>query len=165
MALSHLEPGYLDIKVNAMKSTIITAAVLFFLSAPLAVLAEVPLVAATLSGVEETVAESSDQQAVAEMLSEVAVTTAGSVESQVLTKVPAVAVAPAAPGQPCPMHGMGNMHRGMGQGGMGPGSKKPGCDCGGKRQQDKHQQVVQRLDMIEARIAKIELMLESLMRR
>jgi hypothetical protein len=64
------------------------------------------------------------------------------------------------------MHGMGKMRKGMmGQGGKGPGCMKQGCGHGGKGQQDRHQQVVRRLDMIEARIAKIEVMLESLMQR
>jgi hypothetical protein len=40
---------------------------------------------------------------------------------------------------------------------------KKGMHGGGHH--DKHAQVVQRLDMIEARMAKIELMLESLMKR
>ena len=52
------------------------------------------------------------------------------------------------------MHG-GGQH---GKGGQGGGQH-------GKGGHDKHQQVVQRLDMIEARMAKIEAMLEILMRR
>ena len=35
----------------------------------------------------------------------------------------------------------------------------------GKGHHDKHAQVVKRLDLIEARLAKIEVMLENLMRR
>jgi hypothetical protein len=57
--------------------------------------------------------------------------------------------------------------------GKGMGGMKPGCDhshkgYGGKRMmmmQGRHEDVVRRLDMIEARMAKIEAMLESLMRR
>jgi hypothetical protein len=49
--------------------------------------------------------------------------------------------------------------------GMGPGGMKPGCDHRGMGQQGRHEQVVRRLDMIEARMAKIEAMLERLMRR
>ena len=55
--------------------------------------------------------------------------------------------------KPCPMKGMGGMMRGA------------GCKCKGKGQGKKHEQVVRRLDMIEARMAKIEAMLESLMKR
>lgn len=47
--------------------------------------------------------------------------------------------------------GQGGMKRGGGRQGMG--------------RHDKHDEVVKRLDMIEARMAKIEAMLESLMRR
>ncbi len=47
--------------------------------------------------------------------------------------------------------GQGGMKRGGGRQGMG--------------RHDKHDEVVRRLDMIEARMAKIEAMLESLMRR
>jgi hypothetical protein len=49
--------------------------------------------------------------------------------------------------------------------GPGPGGMKPGCDHRGKGMRAKHEEVVQRLDMIEARMAKIEAMLESLMKR
>lgn len=74
------------------------------------------------------------------------------------------AAAAAMPGKPpCPMHGMG---KGMGPGGMGMmGGDKPGCDKRGKFMSQRHAEVVQRLDMIEARMAKIEAMLESLMKR
>ena len=67
----------------------------------------------------------------------------------------------AMPKQPCPKYGMGMKHRGKGPDGKGMGG--PGCKC--KRKHKRHQQVVQRLDMIEARMAKIEAMLESLMKR
>ena len=50
--------------------------------------------------------------------------------------------------------------RGKGHGGM-----KHGGGQHGKGKHDKHDQVVKRLDMIEARLAKIEAMLESLVRR
>ena len=63
------------------------------------------------------------------------------------------------------MQGMGKMRKRMGQDGKGPGCRKPGCDRDGSGQQGKHEQVVRRLDMIEARIAKMEAMLESLMQR
>ena len=160
-----------------MKSTLLTAAIVFFLTSPVSLLAVevMPVdvdsitqqtVAETRPDADMTVTESTEQQAVAGMLSEIAVTTAGSVEPQVLSEIPADVAAPATPGQPCPMHGMGKMRKGMmGQGGKGPGCMKQGCGHGGKGQQDRHQQVVRRLDMIEARIAKIEVMLESLMQR
>jgi hypothetical protein len=61
--------------------------------------------------------------------------------------------------------GMGMMHRGKGQHGKGHGGMKHGGGQHGKGHHEKHRQVVQRLDMIEARLAKIEAMLESLMRR
>jgi hypothetical protein len=55
----------------------------------------------------------------------------------------------------------GGMMRGGGQHGKG----GHGGGQHGKGGHDKHRQVVQRLDMIEARMAKIEAMLEILMRR
>ena len=82
------------------------------------------------------------------------------------------------PGTPQMMPGKGMMHsggqRGKGQGGMmhgggqrgkGQGGMMHGGGQHGKGGHDKDRQVVQRLDMIEARMAKIEAMLESLMRR
>lgn len=61
---------------------------------------------------------------------------------------------------PCPMSGKGMKHKGMGQHGMGHQGMKHG-----KGKHEKHEQVVRRLDMIEARMARIEAMLEALMRR
>lgn len=55
-------------------------------------------------------------------------------------------------------HGQGMRHSGKCK-----HKGKKGMHGGGHH--DKHAQVVQRLDMIEARMAKIELMLESLMKR
>jgi hypothetical protein len=82
------------------------------------------------------------------------------------------------PGTPQMMPGKGIMHsggqRGKGQGGMmhsggqrgkGQGGMMHGGGQHGKGGHDKDRQVVQRLDMIEARMAKIEAMLEILMRR
>ena len=72
------------------------------------------------------------------------------------------------------MRGMGLMHKGKGQGGMmhgggqhgkGQGGMMRGGGQHGKRGHEKDRQVVQRLDMIEARMAKIEAMLEILVRR
>ena len=121
--------------------------------------------------------EATVQQAVAETLPEAA---APAPEPQAVTEAPVPAIEtgaePAAPETPldviatdagasgaqadkapCPTQGKGKgmMHRGMDHAG-----KKPCCDRKGK-----HEQVVQRLDMIEARMAKIETMLESLMQR
>jgi len=68
------------------------------------------------------------------------------------------AATPETPGMPRMMHG-GDQH-GKGQGGMMHGGGRHGKQGG-----DKHRQVLQRLDMIEARMAKIEAMLEILVRR
>jgi hypothetical protein len=73
-----------------------------------------------------------------------------------------------------PMRGMGLMHKGKGQGGMMHGGGRHGKGKGGmmrgggqhgKGGHEKDRQMVQRLDMIEARMAKIEAMLEILVRR
>ena len=197
-----------------MKSTVLAAAILLSLACPLSVLAEAPAVsvnplavevvpvvveasaqpdsAATLSVTENPVTELPKPQTLVETLSEAAVTTAGSVELQGVSKIsaeaapsaierveePAVSEAPAEevvagamaadaaiPGQPSPMHGMGMMHKRMGHYGKGPGGGKPGCDHGGRGRQNYQEQLVRRLDMIEARMAKMEAMLESLMQR
>ena len=80
---------------------------------------------------------------------------------------------------PRPAHSKGMMHQGKGphgkgHGGMKHGGARQGKGHGGKKHcskkhgdggTDKHQQVVQRLDMIEARMAKMEAMLEIMMRR
>jgi hypothetical protein len=61
--------------------------------------------------------------------------------------------------------GHGGKKHGGGQHGKSHGGKK---QCAGKQGDgghDKHQQVVQRLDMLEARMAKIEAMPEILLRR
>lgn len=63
------------------------------------------------------------------------------------------------------MHEMGSMHKGKGQQGRGDHGGKHGGGQHGKGKHGKHEQVVKRLDMIEARLAKIEAMLESLVRR
>lgn len=59
----------------------------------------------------------------------------------------------------------GGMKHGGGQYGKGQGGMKHGGGRHGKGSHEKDRQVVQRLDMIEARMAKIEAMLEILMRR
>jgi hypothetical protein len=68
------------------------------------------------------------------------------------------------PGTPQMMPGKGMM-RGGGQHGKGQGGKMHGGGQHGKGGNEKERQVVQRLDMIEARMAKIEAMLETLIRR
>jgi hypothetical protein len=61
--------------------------------------------------------------------------------------------------------GQGGMMRGGGQHGKGQGGMMRGGGQHGKGGHEKHRQVIQRLDMIEVRMAKIEAMLEILMRR
>lgn len=65
----------------------------------------------------------------------------------------------------CPKHGKGMMHKHKCHHDKGHGGMKHHCKHDKKGKHEKHQRVVQRLDMIEARLAKIEAMLESLMRR
>ena len=125
-----------------MKCASITVAMMLFLAGPVSVLAEeqavstgAPVVTNTAS---ETVATETD------------------------------AATPANPAASHQMHQMG-MHKGKGhQGKGGHGGMKHGGGQHGKGKHDKHgkhEQVVKRLDMIEARLAKIEAMLESLVRR
>lgn len=67
-----------------------------------------------------------------------------------------------------PMSAMGMGHKGHCKHGKGHGGMKHGHQGKGehgKGHHDKHAQVVKRLDLIEARLAKIEVMLENLMRR
>ena len=60
-------------------------------------------------------------------------------------------------------HGKG--HHGKGHHGKGKGHHGKGHHGKGKGMHKQHAQVVQRLDLIEARLAKMEAMLESLIRR
>ena len=69
------------------------------------------------------------------------------------------------PQSPCPMHNKGMMHKHKCHHDKGRGGMKHHCKHDKKGKHERHQRVVQRLDMIEARLAKIEAMLESLMRR
>ena len=71
----------------------------------------------------------------------------------------------ATPATPQLMPGKGRMHKGGGQHRKGQGGMKHGGGQHSKGGHEKHRQVVQRLDMIEVRMAKIEAMLEILMRR
>ena len=150
-----------------MKSTILTATMLLSLAGPLSTLAEVP--AATVEPLALEVESGTPAVTTA--------TTGSIIEEQAVPETPSHEVTASAtvgspdmvtPGRPCPMHGMGKMGKmgkGMGHGDHGQGCKKQGCDRHGEGKQDRHEQVVRRLDMIEARIAKIEVMLESLMQR
>jgi hypothetical protein len=121
-----------------MKCTSVTVAMLIFLAGSASVMAE-----------EETVS------AEAPALTSTATETAVSATE---------AAKPANPAASHQMHEKGMMHKGKG----GHGGMKRGCGQHGKGKHDKHakhEQVVKRLDMIEARLAKIEAMLESLVRR
>jgi len=131
-----------------MKYTILSMTILFSLSGPVSVLAEEQAVS---EGPTETVTS------VTEASTSVSLDT------------------------PRPMHGKGHcgmkhgggqhgkghggMKHGGGQQGKGHGGMKHGGGQQGKGQHEKHAQVVQRLDMIEVRLAKIEAMIEILMRR
>ena len=63
------------------------------------------------------------------------------------------------------MPGRGMMHNQKQQHGKQHGGKQHGGGSHGKGRHADHQEVMQRLDMIEARMAKIEAMLEILIRR
>jgi hypothetical protein len=145
--------------VNSMKQTSLTVAIMFFLASPASVLAEeqVTVTEEQLVAAEEQVAvESASETVVLEtVVSETLVA-----ETETVT--------PENTAIPQPQQASGMMHKGGGQHGKGKGCKKHGGGQQGKGQQGmhgKHEQVVRRLDMIEARMAKIEAMLESLMKR
>jgi hypothetical protein len=118
--------------VNSMKCTTLAVSILLFLSNPVSVLAEEPVITDRPSETVATEVQSSTTE------------TAGNPRKK-------------------PCKGMG--HQGKGQHGKGQGGMMHGGGQRGKGGHDKHRQVVQRLDMIEARLAKIEAMLEILMRR
>jgi hypothetical protein len=138
-------------KESFMKCTSITVAMMFFLAGPASVLAEAQTLTAEAPAVTtEAPAVTTEAPAVTNISAE---TAASGTE----------AATPANPATSHSMHKMGMMHKGQpGQGdcGMMHGGGQPG-----KGMQAKHDQVLQRLDMIEARLAKIEAMLESLVRR
>ena len=121
-----------------MKSISTTVAMMFFLASPASLLAE-----------EQT--GSTDAPAVTNVASETVV-----IETETAT--------PANTATSHSMHDMGGMHKGKGKQGKGGGMMHGGGQHG-KGKHEKHEQVVKRLDMIEARLAKIEAMLESLVRR
>ena len=167
VALPQFESGYLNIKVNAMKSTILTTAILFSLAAPVSVLAEPPAVTEALPETAVVTTEVIEVQVAPETPAEADAPATTMVEEQAAAEAPPETIAEEAaasgkdtPRKPCPMQG-----KGMGQGGKGPGCRKQGCDHQGKGQQNKQEKLVRRLDLIDARLDKIEAMLESLMQR
>lgn len=112
----------------------------------------------------EAVVEAPAEAAAAEESAAAEVTTAADAESAAAVEAAPETDETIMPGRPpCPRPGMGMMGKGPCKDGM-----KPGCDHRGKGKMGmmaKHEEIVQRLDMIEARMAKIEAMLESLMKR
>jgi len=72
---------------------------------------------------------------------------------------------PVMPGAGKPCKGKGGMMHGGGQHGKGQGGMMHGAGRHGKGNDQDDLQLAQRLDMIEARMAKIEAMLEILVRR
>jgi hypothetical protein len=143
-----------------MKSISTTVAMLLFLASPASVLAEEQAVPAEAAAVKDVASD--------------AVVTETETGIETVTETAIKPAAPADPATPHPMNEMegmhmgkmGGMHMGKGQQGKGGhGYKKHGGGQHGKGKHEKHEQVVQRLDMIEARLAKIESMLESLVRR
>ena len=155
-----------------MKSTILTTAILFSLAAPVSVLAEPPAVTEALPETAVVTTEVIEVQVAPETPAEADAPATTMVEEQAAAEAPPETIAEEAaasgkdtPRKPCPMQGKGMMGKGkgMGQGGKGPGCRKQGCDHQGKCQQKK--QLVRRLDLIDARLDKIEAMLESLMQR
>lgn len=170
-----------------MKHATLSVAMVFLLASPVAVLAETPAVPASPldAGAAKAAVETAAQPVIEALPT--AATAAGTAAVEVQPKpvdaAPAAIAAGAAktaapaagktsagdPIDPCPMHGMGKGRMGMGGDGSGMRGMKQGAGCKGKCKREemgkKHAQVVQRLDMIEARMAKIEAMLESLMKR
>ena len=138
-----------------MKQTILTMSILFLFSSPASVLA-------VDQAVEETAVSEQDE---AVLVQEAVVSEQ---EAVVLETVTIVSDTETATAENYPalkqMQGGAGSHKGKCKRGKGQGGKQGGGQHG-KGKHDKHEQVVRRLDMIEARMAKIEAMLESLMRR
>ena len=149
-----------------MKQTILTMSILFLFSSPASVLAVDQAVVETLPETivseQETVV--SEQEAV---VSEQEVVVP---EQEAVVLEPLIIVSETetttAENNPAlhQTHDGAESHKGKCKRGKGQGGKHGGGQHG-KGKHDKHEQVVRRLDMIEARMAKIEAMLESLMRR
>ena len=122
-----------------MKHSILAIAILFFMAGSASALAEEPATQENPAEPVATVAESP------------------SAESPETPPVMRDA------GQPC--KGRGGMMHGGGQHGKGQGGMMQGAGRHGKGNDHDDRQLAQRLDMLEARLAKIEAMLEILVRR
>jgi len=180
--------------MKIMKRATSSITILFLLAGPVAALAETPPAPASPldTSAARTVVESAAQPVLDALPTAATAAGAAAIEaqSQPVDTAPAAATAstaktatsavtetPAAPAagtasaadsrDPCPMHRMGKKHMGMGSNGGSMRGMHQGAGCKGKGMQKgkRHAEVVQRLDMIEARMAKIEAMLESLMKR
>lgn len=141
-------------KVISMKRTTLATVFLLFLSGTTLTLAQEPGI--QIQPVEAITADTAAHGAVP-------VTTAvpdAAEQTEAAAEPDTTAPGPGDAGKPCPMHGPGKMRRAM------DGPCKTGCEVrtGGCRQ-DRHREVVERLDLIEARLARIDAMLEALLRR
>ena len=149
-----------------MKQIILTMSILFLFSSPASVLA---VDQAVVEALPETIV--SEQEAIVSE-QEVVVPQQEAIVSEqeavVLEPLTIVSDTETATAENNPAlhqtHDGAESHRGKCKRGKGKGGKQGGGQHG-KGKHDKHEQVVRRLDMIEARMAKIEAMLESLMRR
>jgi hypothetical protein len=130
-----------------MKQTISTMCILFLLTSPASVLA-----------VDQAVVETLPEAVVSEQETVVS-------EQEAVVIEPLIIVAETETATDHQAHDGAESHKGKCKRGKGQGGNKHGGGQHGKGKHDKHEQVVRRLDMIEARMAKIEAMLESLMRR
>ena len=164
-----------------MKHATLSIAILYLLAGPVAVLAETPAVPVNPldAGAAKAAVESVAQPLIEALPTAATAAGTAAVEAQpepVVSAPAAIAAsaaktaAPAADttsagdsNNPCPMQGKGKGRMGADGGGMRGMKRGAGCMC--KEKGKKHAEVVQRLDMIEARMAKIEAMLESLMKR
>ena len=169
-----------------MKYATLSVAIVFLLASPLAAMAETPAVPASPldAGAAKAAVETTAQPVIEALPTAAAAAGTAAVEVQpkpvdaapaataanaAKTATPAAGAAAGDSVDPCPMHGMGKGRMGTGADGSGKHGMKQGAGCKGKCKREgmgkKHAEVVQRLDMIEARMAKIEAMLESLMKR
>ena len=135
-----------------MKQTILTMSILFLFSSPASVLA-----------VDQAVVETLPETVMSEQETVVSEQEAVVLEPLIIVSETETATAENYPALH-KTHAGAKSHRGKCKRGKGQGGKHGGGQHG-KGKHDKHEQVVRRLDMIEARMAKIEAMLESLMRR
>ena len=164
-----------------MKHATLSIAILYLLAGPVAVLAETPAVPVNPldAGAAKTAVESATQPVIEALSTEATAAGAATVEAQpepvvsapaaiaasaAKTAAPAVDTTSAGDSKdPCPMYGKGKGRMGADGGGMRGMKQGAGCKC--KPKGKKHAEVVQRLDLIDARMAKIVAMLESLMKR